>query len=211
MAQSSQPTAQFHVGKLPALCRETSTPTSRASDLHVPRGGKSWLKRLVRENRRQASVRVATRSRTSSCYAGDIRDIPWCAATSTLPRHAAGVTGRYEALGTTSPHHAGGGRPVRARARLPAPRRSGAGWDDRANRREPLLNVVRSQQAKGAERLEPKGTWPVAMFLHHCPQMERHRRTGGAYLIQGTRAERGKPVSLPAGKVSRKASGEGCG
>jgi hypothetical protein len=75
-----------------------------------------------------------------------------------------------------------------------------------ANQSEPLINVVRSQQAKGAERLEPKGAWPVAVFPHHCPQIERHRRTGGAYLIHGTRAERGKPVSLPLGKASRKAS-----
>src|SRR5262245_11105080 len=71
------------------------------------------------------------------------------------------------------------------------------GRDDMANQSEPLINVVRSQQAKGAVRLEPKGAWPVAVFPHHCPQMWCHRRTGGAYLIHGTRAERGKPVSLP--------------
>src|SRR4051794_6349609 len=57
MAQSPQPTTQLHVGKLPALCRALSTPTSWSFDLHVSRWGKDGLKRLVRENRRQASVR----------------------------------------------------------------------------------------------------------------------------------------------------------
>jgi len=32
------------------------------------------------------------------------------------------------------------------------------GWDGRANRGELLINVVRKEQAKDADRLEPKGT-----------------------------------------------------
>ena len=32
------------------------------------------------------------------------------------------------------------------------------GWDGRANRGELLINVVRKERAKDAERLEPKGT-----------------------------------------------------
>ena len=32
------------------------------------------------------------------------------------------------------------------------------GWDGKANRGELLLNVVRNEQAKDADRLEPKGT-----------------------------------------------------
>jgi hypothetical protein len=154
----------------------------------------------MRAWRTSGSVGVVTRSRTSSCYAGDIRDITWCAATSTLPRHAAGATGRYEALGTTEPHHAGGVHPVRARARLPALRRSGAEWDDMANSSEPLIHVVRSQQAKGAARLEPKGAWPVAVFPHHGPQMWRHRRTDGASLIHGTRVDVVSPSLSCQGK-----------
>jgi hypothetical protein len=52
------------------------------------------------ESGTSGSAGVATRSRTSSCYDLFNKDITWCSAISTLPRHAAGVTGRYEALGT---------------------------------------------------------------------------------------------------------------
>ena len=77
---------------------------------------------------------------------------------------------------------------------------------DMAHSSEPLIHVVRSQQTKGADRLASKGAWPVVVFPHRCPQMWRHRRTGGAYLIHGTCAERGRPISLPSEEVSRKAS-----
>ena len=75
-----------------------------------------------------------------------------------------------------------------------------------ANRSESLLNVVRSNKPKGLRGLDQKVSDQVEVVLHRLPQMSRHRRTGEAYLIHGTRAERGKPVSLPSGKVSRKAS-----
>jgi hypothetical protein len=155
------------------------------------------LKSPVREHRTPGSVRVATRSRTSSCYAGDIQDITWCSATSTLPRHAARATGRYEALGTREPHQHGGAGPVRRRARLPASRRSGAGSDDRAHRGEPLIHVVRTHKPKRLTGLNHKVRGQVEGLPHHLSQMLSHRRTGGASLIHGTRAERGQPVSLP--------------
>ena len=159
-------------------------------------------KRVPPKNRRRehctsGSVGVATRSRTSSCYAGDIRDITWCAATSTLPRQAAGATGRSEALGTREPHQHGGVGSVRKLARLPASRRAGAGSDDRANTREPLINVVRTHKPKRLSGLHQKVRGQVEGLPHHLPQLSSHRRTGGASLIHGTRAERGKPVSLP--------------
>jgi len=61
----------------------------------------------------------------------------------------------------TSPNP--GGRASRERTRrLLALWRSGARVDGRANSGELLINVVRSSKARGAERLEPKGTWPGA-------------------------------------------------
>lgn len=140
-----------------------------------------------------------------------IKDITWGSATSTLPKHAAGVTWQYEALRTKWPHRPGGTCPVRRRVRLPAPGRSGAGWDDMANTREPLINVVRSNKPKGLRGLNQKVGGQVEVLPHHPPQMLCHRRTGGAYVIHGTRAERGKPVSLPPGKARREASRQGCG
>ena len=80
-----------------------------------------------------------------------------------------------------------------------------------ANGSELLLNVVRTNQPKGLQGLAQKGGGQVETLPHRLPQMTRHRRTGRAYLIHGTRAERGKPVSLPQGKVSRKASRWGGG
>ena len=65
-----------------------------------------------------------------------------------------------------------------------------------ANARELPINVVRSNKPKGLRGLDQKVSDQVEVFLHHLPQMVRHRRTGRAYLIHGTRAERGKPVSL---------------
>jgi hypothetical protein len=71
-----------------------------------------------------------------------------------------------------------------------------------ANRCEPLLNVVRTSKPKGLSGLDQKVRGQAEVLPHCLPQMERHRRTGGAFLIQGTCTERGKPVSLPEGKAS---------
>ena len=65
-----------------------------------------------------------------------------------------------------------------------------------ANARELPINVVRTNKPKGLTGLAQKGGGQVEVFLHRLPQMLRHRRTGRAYLIHGTRAERGKPVLL---------------
>jgi hypothetical protein len=80
-----------------------------------------------------------------------------------------------------------------------------------ANICELLLNVVRTNKPKGLRGLDQKVRGQVEAFPLRLPQMWCHRRTGGAYLIHGTRVERGKPVSLPTGKVSRKASPWGYG
>src|SRR5215813_5193578 len=79
------------------------------------------------------------------------------------------------------------------------------GWDDMANGSELPINVVRTNTPKGLQGLAQKGWGQGETLPHRLPQMPRHRRTGRASLIHGPRAERGKPVSLPPGKVSRKA------
>ena len=70
-----------------------------------------------------------------------------------------------------------------------------------ANTCEPLLNVVRTNKPKGLSGLDQKVRGQAEVFPHCLPQMTRHRRTGGAYLIHGTCTERGKPVALPEGKA----------
>ena len=54
------------------------------------------------------------------------------------------------------------------------------GWDDMANRCEPLINVVRSNKPKGLRGLDQKVSGQVEAFPHCLPQMASHRRTGGA-------------------------------
>src|SRR5215510_4371126 len=57
VAQSAQPTSEFHVGAIHPLSHAVSAPATWSFGLTQPRLGKGWLKRLVREIRRQASVR----------------------------------------------------------------------------------------------------------------------------------------------------------
>ena len=83
---------------------------------------------------------------------------------------------------------------------------------------ESLINVVTEQQAKDADRLEPKGTWPSSGVPNSpdaddAPPAERRALTHS-----GIHAKRGKPVVLPTresslfdGKANRKASLRGCG
>ena len=74
----------------------------------------------------------------------------------------------------------------------------------RVNECESLINVVNHQQAKDADRLEPKGTWsgtgvvcsPVIVV---APSAERRDLTHA-----GTQAKRGKPVVFPLGKCAAK-------
>ena len=81
-----------------------------------------------------------------------------------------------------------------------------------ANRSAPLINV-------GEEANKPQGLRGLHQQVRgqwQCSRITARRWSatggeGGAYLIHGTRAERGKPVSLPSGKGRRKASREGCG
>jgi len=54
-----------------------------------------------------------------------------------------------------------------------------------ATRCEPLINVVRTNKPKGLKGLDQKVCGQVEAFPHRLPQMSCHRRTGGAYLLQG--------------------------
>ncbi len=69
---------------------------------------------------------------------------------------------------------------------------------------ESLINVVKRQQAKDADRLEPKGTWSgTDVFCSSVtvaePPADRRDLTHA-----GTRAERGKPAVLLLGKQAAK-------
>jgi hypothetical protein len=68
------------------------------------------------------------------------------------------------------------------------------------------------QQAKGADRLGPKGAWlGGGSSLLPPADVEPPADRRSLNHPGGTRVERGKPVSLPSGKASRKASPWGCG
>ncbi len=74
----------------------------------------------------------------------------------------------------------------------------------KVNKYESLINVVNRQQAKDADRLEPKGTWSgTDVFCSSVtvaePSADRRDLTHA-----GTQAERGKPVVLPSGKQTAK-------
>lgn len=76
-----------------------------------------------------------------------------------------------------------------------------------ANTSELLLNVVRKEQAKGADRLEPKGN-RVGTGVESSPVADnKHpRRMKQSLTYLGMNVERGKPVFLPHGTANRKAS-----
>jgi len=105
------------------------------------------------------------------------QDRTQCATIGTLPRRAAGVIRRCEALGTTYPHPIRvAGLPVREPRRLPASGRSGARVDGMANSGELLINVVRTSKPKTLRGLNQNGTWPSAgAFPFPC---RRCRATG---------------------------------
>ena len=60
------------------------------------------------------------------------------------------------------------------------------------------------EQAKEAERLGPQGKGQVQGFRTFLAQTLPHRRRGGTFPTLGTPTERGKPVVVPRGSVSRK-------
>jgi hypothetical protein len=122
---------------------------------------------------------VATRSYGCTCYDWfDHQDRTQCATTGTLPRRAAGVIRRCEALGTTYPHPTRmAGFPVRESRRLPASRRSGTRVDGMANSGELLINVVRTSKPKMLTGLDQNGTWPGARASPF--PCRRCRATGG--------------------------------
>jgi hypothetical protein len=76
------------------------------------------------------------------------------------------------------------------------------------NKCESLINVVNRQQAKDADRLEPKGTWsgigvfcsPVTVVAPSANRRDTSASSVQALTHAGTQAERGKPNGLPLGK-----------
>ena len=83
------------------------------------------------------------------------------------------------------------------------------------NRCESLINVVTNEQAKGADRLEPKGKWPGSRsFVIFCRRRCATGEEAGPNPFMGTQVKRGKPVVLPLGKrAARQAdrtAGKGC-
>jgi hypothetical protein len=145
---------------------------------------------------------VVTRSYGCTCYDWPYdQDITQCATTGTLPRRAAGVIRRCEALGTTKPHpNRVAGSPVRESRRLPASRRSGARVDGRANSGELPINVVNTNKPKALTGLNQKVSGQGPGFPLPRPSLSSHRRTGRASTIRDTSVERGKPVILPRGR-----------
>ena len=80
------------------------------------------------------------------------------------------------------------------------------------NKRESLINVVNRQQAKDADRLEPKGTWSgIGVFCSPvtvvAPSADRRDLPHA-----GIQVKRGKPNSLLViRKANREVSRQGCG
>src|SRR5215468_5392013 len=67
------------------------------------------------------------------------------------------------------------------------------------------------EQAKGADRLGPKGKWP-GPGAANSPGADVEPPAYGRDLTHAVSAtQRGKPVALPQGKASRKMSRWGCG
>jgi hypothetical protein len=84
------------------------------------------------------------------------------------------------------------------------------GVDSRANVRELLINANKTNKQKMLTGLTQKGRDLVLGYPF--PPTTAITGTGGqaAPYYPGIRAERGKPVPLPQGKASRKASRWGC-
>jgi hypothetical protein len=91
--------------------------------------------------------------------------------------------------------------PVRASRDLRASMRMGARLRGRTNGNELLINTVMNMQAKDAEWLGPKGTWPVdPLYDWDHTDNEGHRWIGRVYPTSVIQAEQGKPVSSPQGR-----------
>jgi hypothetical protein len=77
----------------------------------------------------------------------------------------------------------------------------------RVNRREPLINVVRTTKPKTLRGLSQNGTWPG---VRASPFSYRRRKATGAQAgptpFGDTDTERGKPTRLPQGEATRKGS-----
>ncbi len=82
------------------------------------------------------------------------------------------------------------------------------GWElglrGRVNVSESLINVVKRQQAKDADRLEPKGTWSGTDVFCSSVTVAEPPANRRDLTHAGMRAERGKPVAFPQGKQAAK-------
>ena len=74
------------------------------------------------------------------------------------------------------------------------------------NRSEGRINVVMLDKRKMLIRLTQKGRDQEPVVKRHRSQMPNPRRRSPTYPVQVHRRKRGKPVALPEGKASRKAS-----
>ena len=85
--------------------------------------------------------------------------------------------------------------------------------DGMANKSELLLNVVRKERAKDADRLEPKGNMVSTGAESSSVADNKHcRRMKQSLTHLGINVERGKPVLLPLlGKLYRKVCRMNCG
>ncbi len=75
-----------------------------------------------------------------------------------------------------------------------------------STRGESLINVVNRQQAKRAERLDPKGMWLVQDLPNVLTQTSSHRRTGETYIIRVCMQNVETPSFSRKGKADRKES-----
>ena len=106
-----------------------------------------------------------------------------CSATGTLPGRASGVTPGCEAPGTMSPRSLwAGSEAVRERCDCQPQGGRELGLEGMANSGELALSRRKRQQAKEAERLEPKGRWSrrsasSSLLADAAPPAERQSLT----------------------------------
>lgn len=162
-------------------------------------------------------TQCATRSRARLCQTTQSHrrtmqgsDLGFCPLT--LPGHATGAIPWCEASGTTSISPVGAAVEPRGEAVTASTKVVGGGVDGMASQRKPLLHAVILNAPKVLGRCgRRRGSRPDRGRLTTLTQTVWSPAERRGLTHQGTRAERGKPVSLPSGKASRKASRQGCG
>jgi hypothetical protein len=131
---------------------------------------------------------------------------------SSLPTPALTVMAEWEAVGTTYPDPLGPEHTARCLLSCQHQGGRGARLGGRTNRCEPAINLVKVEQAKGADKPGPKGTQSAASL--HIGGTRTRRLPGKSWGLthRVTPAEHGKPVPLPhARQANRKGGRWGCG